>query len=93
MFISALSPITDVDYPDSTLGTKKIEFNATVTNGAKLMVDMYIFKEDGNITMDGETTLVKKGELFYPIYILLFFGKELFKTIFNNTSRSIDLFQ
>ncbi|WAR06269.1 ASOMP-like protein [Mya arenaria] len=57
------SAVTDVDYPDTEIGTKKITFTATLSNSATFQIEMYFFNEDGNITVGDETSSVKEGDV------------------------------
>ncbi|KAH3699285.1 uncharacterized protein LOC127861256 [Dreissena polymorpha] len=59
----------DSEYPETNISTKKLNFSAEINNGAKVMVDMYIFKQGGNISQDGEDTVVKRGDLKFSVTV------------------------
>jgi hypothetical protein len=58
--------IEDATYQD--IAAKMFNFTSTI-NGAELAVDVYIFTEGGNITLDGEVTPVKEGNVKFNIMI------------------------
>lgn len=49
------------------LDAVNLKFEATLMDSAKLTIDMYIFKEDGNVTVGNTTYAVRKGNLKFNV--------------------------
>ncbi|XP_076088901.1 uncharacterized protein LOC143059307 [Mytilus galloprovincialis] len=51
------------------ISAKTFNFSATIDNGAKLVVDVYIFTENGTYSLNGENTTVSEGTVKFNIFI------------------------
>lgn len=51
------------------ISAKTFNFSATIDNGAKLLVDVFIFTENGTYSLNGENTTVSEGTVKFNIHI------------------------
>ncbi|XP_061163394.1 skeletal aspartic acid-rich protein 1-like [Saccostrea echinata] len=60
------SSLRDTEYENLT--AKAINFTASISSvNAKMRVETFLFTESGNITVDGESTMVEKGSVKFNI--------------------------